>query len=108
MAYAKEAHSITTAETRNVMVDMSGFLDDAEVLTGTPTIQADAALTITDTQINASIVTINGISVAVGKAISFKVASTTAGQYEVDILCATDAGQTVEGTIRLGVKTTVV
>ena len=99
-------HTITTEEVRNVLVDMSGPLETSELLTGTPDIQADAALTISDIQINSAVVTINGSSVAIGKAVLFKVTPSTSGRYSIEIVCGTDAGQTIEDKIVLHVLAT--
>ena len=107
MARARESHSITTEEVRNVMVDMSGLLDSLETLTSPPAIQAPAGLTISNAQINAAEATINGSQVAIGQAVSFTVTPSLAGSYTIEIVCSTSSGQTVEGRITLIVKTTL-
>lgn len=102
---APQIREITTDEKpRIVSVDFSSMLGSGELLAGAPTIQGSDDLTITDEQVNASAVTINGISVADGKAVQFKVETDVAGQYKIEILCGTDAGQVLEGAIRLNVR----
>ena len=106
MATSKQSHSITTDEARNVAVDMGGFLSGAETLTGTPQTQALNALTITDVQINSSVLTVNGRQAEIGQAVLFKASSSNVGRYLIDVVCSTDAGQTVEGTITLSIVAT--
>ena len=106
MSRAKELHSITTDETRNVMVDMSAPLELTEVLTGLPDVQSSANLIITDVQINSSPLDINGKTVPLGQAVLFKASSSAAGQYNIEIVCTTDQGQTIEGSLILNVNNT--
>ena len=103
---APEVRSITTDETRNVAIDCSDMLDSGELLTGTPMIQCSASLTITNQQVNASAVVINGQSVAAGKAIQFTVTSGTPGSYAVEAKCSTDGSQVIEGRLKLLVEKT--
>lgn len=100
---APQVHELTTDETRNISVDMSGLLDSGELLTGTPTVTGSVPLTITNQQKNASALTINGSSVAAGLAVSFTLACSTAGSYTIEVKCGTDASQTVEGYIKVNV-----
>lgn len=106
---AEEVGRITTNEVRIISVDFSGQLDDGELLTGTPTVTAPvgSGLVLTQKQVNASAVTINDVSCAAGTAVQFKcdATSATAGsRYEVEIICGTDAGQTIEGNVILKVQ----
>ncbi len=101
---APQIRELTTDETRNISVDMSGLLDDGEVLVGAPTIECSDSLTVDNEQINTAAVVINGDSVAVGCAVQFTVASTVRGAYTIDIKCSTDANQVVEGIIKIAVK----
>lgn len=98
---APEWHDMSTDETRNVSVDMAAMLDAGELLTGTPSIQCSANITVTNPQVNAVAVTINGRECAAGEAVQFKVSCTVPEDYRLEIVCSTDAGQTVEGAIRL-------
>lgn len=100
---APQLHTMTTEEVRNISVDMSFFLDDGELLDGTPDVQCSADLTITNAQISTAAVLINGEQVAIGMAIQFTVEAPIVGRYTIELLCTTDAGQTVEGSIQLNV-----
>lgn len=99
---------MTTDEVRIISIDMSGKLDTGELLTGTPTIEADAALTITGETVNGSSIVVNGATLAAGKAVQFKVTPSTSGRYVIDTICTTDAGQTIEYSIVLVVEATAV
>jgi hypothetical protein len=101
---AAQAYEISPDELRNISVDMSGLLDEGELLTGTPEVQASEFLTIVDAQINSVAVTINGTSVAAGLAVQFRVSSLVEDDYFIEVLCDTDGGQIVEGTLHLTVR----
>lgn len=101
---APQIHNISTDETRNVSVDMTALLDDGETITGSPTVQCDASITVTNEQYNAAAVTINGVSVAAGKAVQFTVEPSARGLYPVEIVAQTSEGQTLEATIKLSVS----
>ena len=104
---ARQEHEITDDEVRVVSVDFRFKLDDGETLTGTPTVTVptSSGLVFTQKQVNASTIVVNGVSLAAGLAIQFKAAATaaTVGDYSVNILCGTSAGQTVQGRVRLSV-----
>lgn len=101
---APQIRAITTDELRNISVDLSALLDAGELLSGIPAIQCSDDLTIANPQVNGGAVEINGALVAMGMAVQFQVSSQVAGSYRVEILCGTDAGQTVEAEIRLTVR----
>jgi hypothetical protein len=101
---APQIHEMTTDEARNISVDMSGLLDDGELLIGTPDIQASADLEVEMARVNDEPVAINGVTVAAGMAVQFRASSTVANRYFVDIVCTTDAGQTIEGSVSIVVK----
>ena len=101
---APQLNEMTLAEARNFAVDFGSMLDAGELLTGTPTVTGDASLTITNKQVSAAELTINGSTVAIGEAVQFKIDADTAGYYTVTITCATDASQTLEGRIRIRVS----
>ena len=72
---APERPTLAVGETRNFAVSFAGVLDSGETLTGTPTI---AEVTTTDLTIGSKLVsttalTINGVSVAAGLAVTFSV-----------------------------------
>lgn len=105
---APQVHPISTSELRNVAVDFSGKLDSGELLTGTPTVTevGTSDLVLASKQVNAADRIINGATVATGKAVQFTVdaSGSSAGQRRtVDIVCGTDAGQTVHGRVVLKV-----
>lgn len=104
---AGELRSFTTDSARNVSVDMRGFLDAGELLTGTPSIECSVDLVVTSPQINSVARKINGRSVPAGQAVLFKVESAVAGTYYAEIVCATDGGQVIEGAISLVVEDSV-
>lgn len=104
---AEQIHDISTDEVRNVSVDMTALLDDGEVLTGIPTIECSAALTITNEQRNGTAITVNGTEVAANCAVQFTVAASEPGRYILEVVCSTDGSQTVEGRIILYVKRTL-
>ena len=104
---ARQIHEVTTLEVAVVSVDMRGVLDDAETLTGTPTITppTGSGLVFTNKTVNSATIEVNGVSLAAGQAVQFK-ADATAGvvaRYELDIVCGTSAGQTRHGRITLDV-----
>ena len=103
MPSAPQVHSITSDETRNISVDMSGLLDAGELLTGTPTVQCSDDLMITNVQLNTGTVSINNRDVAAGKAVQFTVSSSVAGYYGIEILVGTSSAQTLEGQLNLSV-----
>jgi hypothetical protein len=101
---ARQIHTISTDELRNVSVDMSAMLADDEVITGAPSIQCSADLVITNEQYNSAAIDINGETVAIGKAVQFTVESTAPGKYRIEVLANTSEGQVVEGAITLNVS----
>lgn len=107
VATATQIHTISTDETRNVSVDMTGLLDSGELLTGTPTVEGSASLTFTNQQVNVSELTIDGATVAVGKAVQFTVSSSVQSNYKVEIVVATDGSQTVEAIVQINVRNTI-
>lgn len=103
---APQVRETTTAATRNVSVDFTGALDSSETLTGTPALQSSGALTTSGAQVNTSVIVINGVSVAIGKAVQFTVSAAAKGKYLIEIVVTTSGGQTLEGAVRLNVTTT--
>lgn len=103
---APQVHSMSTDEVRNIAVDMGAMMNSGETISGTPTIEGKAALTITNAQSNSSALTINRRTVAVGEAAQFTAACVVAGTYIIDILCSTTESQTIEGKITLVVEET--
>lgn len=105
MITVREVKVKHSGETRNAAVAMSGCLDSGETLTGTPTI-TDAAnvLTLTNKAVSGATLTIDGVSVPAGEAVTFTVAGGTDGTlYTITITCGTSAGQTVRRKVKLRV-----
>lgn len=87
---------ISEGAKRNVAIDFTADLNDDELLTGTVTVTENTTtdLTIANKQVNVAIIDINGVDVAVGKAVMFSVdaANAVAGQlYILDLSVATDS-----------------
>jgi len=104
---APERPVIAVGETRNVAVSFVDVLDDDELLTGTPTIVEVTTndLTLTNKTVNTSVLTINGHSVAIGKAIQFKVSGQLVANspYTIKITVSTNAAQTLVKYVVLSV-----
>lgn len=93
-----------SSETRNAAVSMSGCLDSGETLSGTPTVAA-TGITITSPAVSGSALTIDGVSVPAGEAVTFKVAGGTAGtDYTITITVSTSASQTIVRKVLLKVS----
>lgn len=68
----------TVGETRNGAISLFSTLDDAELLTGTPTITSTpSGLTFAQVKVNTVEVEVNELQVPVGKAIQFSVSGGT-------------------------------
>src|SRR4051812_28428419 len=92
MTKAREIPTKHPSETRTAGVSFVNVLESGESLTGTPTVTATpSGLTISNIQTNAVAVTINGASVAVGKAVLFSVAGGNNGKkYQLEVQCSTN------------------
>jgi len=92
---AKQIHTKRVSETRNISLDISGYLDDGELATGTVTMAvsgADAVLTTASPAVSTGALTIEGVSVPTGEALTVSVVAGTAGvRYGVQFSVATDA-----------------
>jgi hypothetical protein len=96
-------------EVRNVAVDFTELLDSGESLTGTPTVTeiTTTDLTFANVAVNTAILTIYGVSVAVGKAVQFKVSGQLAGvTYKIKLSATTDAtpAQTIIRKVKFPTK----
>lgn len=100
---------VDASAVRNGAVDFKNQLDSGELLTGAPTVTEQTpggspGLTITNTAVNTSALTLNGDSVAVGQAVQFKVTDIVAGtMYMLKISANTDStpAQTLIGYVRM-------
>ena len=100
-----EVREISAGATEVVSVDCVDFLDTGELFTGTLTITEDTTtdLTLSNKVVSTASLTISDRTVAIGKAIQFKVTGQVAGvTYLVFITCTTDA--TVARVAKFGLK----
>ena len=103
---APQIQSKTASEVRTVAVSFVGKLDIGELLTGSPTVAevTTTDLTIAAEAVSASALTILGETVAIGKAVTFRVSGGTAGtDYTIRVTVGTDASNTVITNVTLRV-----
>jgi len=112
ISIAPQLHEIAIGETRAVAVDCIGKLESnspEELLTGTPTIVevTTSVLTLASKAVSTAALTINGSTVAIGKAVQFTCApgaSAVVGKtYLIKITVGTDSSQTVIGHVKVKV-----
>lgn len=107
MVFATQIRSKGSQETRNVAVSYADKLEAGELLTGTPTItDSTGDLTLSNKVVSTGSLTINGVSVAAGAAVTFTVAGGTASTtYDIRIQCGTDAtnAQTFDDHVQIEV-----
>lgn len=104
---APQDHELYEGEVRNIAANMAGLMDEGETLSSIVSIQDDSGLlSITSEQINSSSVEVNGVDVAAGLVVQFRVDRNGAanGCYLVDIECLSSAAQEVTGSVRLLLK----
>lgn len=86
---------LATGDVRNCAVSFAEQLDAGEALTGTPTVQEQTTtdLTIASVAVSTTVLAINGVSVAVGEAVQFKVSGqlTTHTPYKLKITATTNS-----------------
>lgn len=108
MSTAPQRPSASVGSVRNVAVSFANKLDSGELLTGTPTVvdanpNSPEDLTISNIVVNTAVLTINGVSVAVGEAVQCSVSGFVAASfpYTLTVTVGTDAtpAQTLIGTI---------
>lgn len=94
------------SEVRLCSVSFDGKLDAGESLTGTPSVDAVAGLTFSNASVSTSELTINGVSVAAGRALQFMVAASATGEYTIPVSCSTDStpAQTLRAKLSLTVE----
>ena len=89
---ALQQPTIFDGETRLAAVSFVGLLDDGELLTGTPTIVPVTDLTFSNISRNSAAKTINKKSVAINKAVLFKITGQVKDKtYTVEVTCGTDS-----------------
>ena len=107
---AKEVHTKTQGEVRNVSVSFVGMLDAGELLTGIPIVAevGTSDLTITSPAVNTAQLTILGKNVEIGQAVTFSVSGGDPAvfDYQIGIIVSTDAtpAQTIVRRIRINVE----
>lgn len=105
-AVSPEIRCKTESEVRNLAVDFSGRLDSGELLTDTPTaVDGSNTITTSSVAVSTTVLTINGITVAVGKAVQFAVddAGSAGTTYTFKVTVPTDSTpvQTLIANVRL-------
>lgn len=103
---APQIYNVATGETRNISVDFQGLLDSGELLTGTPTVTevTTADLTLASKAVSTAALTINGVTAAIGEAVTFSVTGVQAAKIYSILITATTTStpaQTVQGTVRV-------
>lgn len=94
---ADQQYEIKAGSIRNISVDCRGWLDEGESLTGTPTVTITTAAvppTLDNKIVSGAVLIIDGESVPIGKAIQFRITTTTGttlGGYTITVSCGTDA-----------------
>jgi hypothetical protein len=106
---APQVREVSTNEVRIISADFKGKLDEGELLTGTPTITEVSTdhLTLSSKQVSTVELVVNQRRCAIGEVAQFKVDASGAAPgttYEVDIICGTDRGQTIDGRISIYVR----
>ena len=110
-AEAPQIPCVLDGETRNGKASFANKLDSGELLTGSPTITelGTTDLTIANAAVSTAALTINGVSVDTGEAITFKASGFVANKiYRLLLQCGTDSSpaQTLRGIARLVVAAT--
>jgi hypothetical protein len=107
MATTQEIPSKRPNEVRNGAISLVDCLEDAETIASVSSVTATpAGLTFSNIQSNSAVIEVKGESVAIGKAIQFRVAGGTSGvSYSGVATASTTAtpSQTVEVTFTLAV-----
>lgn len=90
-----EERYISAGATRMVSVSFAKWLDGSASLTGTPTVVevGTSALTLANKAVNASAIVVNGVTVAIGKAVQFSVVTPSDGagtNYRVRVTATTN------------------
>ena len=84
---------ISVGAQRVVSIDLQDDLRSGVLLTGTPTVEevGGSDLSIDNKAVNVASLTIDGRTVAIGKAIQFRVSGQKAGKtYQIDVSCGTN------------------
>lgn len=92
---ARERPVTAAGETNLFSVSFDGVLDSGETITGTPTATEETSsdLTISNVTASSTALTINNVSVAIGRAVQFKVVGQLVAtrDYTIKITVVTDS-----------------
>jgi hypothetical protein len=89
MVKAPQIHTKHPSAVQNAAVSFDALLEPGETLTGTPTVTG-TGLTIDNARVSDVDLTVNGATVAAGRAIQFRVAGGNSGTtYEIRVTCDT-------------------
>lgn len=90
---APQEYDKAVSEVRNVAYDFTPLLDEGESLTGTPTVTiTPSGPTVSNAAVNVAALTILGETVAIGKAVQFRVSGGSSGvTYTFTISVATNS-----------------
>ena len=90
-----QQYVISTGDTDVISINYTDYLDSGELLTGTPTVVevTTSALTLSNKAINTAtyVEADTGNTVAISKAVQFKISCTTAGVYRIRVTVSTNA-----------------
>lgn len=91
MVKAPQIHTKRSTAVMNGAVSFDELLESGETLTGTPTVTGSpSGLTIDNARVSTGELTINGVAVATGRAVQFRVSSGTSGTtYTLTATCGT-------------------
>ena len=107
-ATAQQLPSKTVSEVRNAAVSFDDVLDEGELLTGTPSVDAVTDLTFSNIAVSTTILEINGKDVPVGRAMQFKVTGGLVANspYTIPVQATSDStpAQTLRGKCLLEVE----
>lgn len=94
---------VSVGDTELCAIDYTDWLDSGETLTGTPTVVevTTSALTLASKAVNSAAVVILGETVAIGKAVLFKVSGQQASvTYRIRVTVSTTGGTVARTVVR--------
>lgn len=91
MVKAPQIHTKHPDAAQNAAVSFDELLEGAEALTGTPTVTGSpSGLTIDNARVSTGELTIDGQTVATGRAVQFRVSGGTSGDtHTIKVVCGT-------------------
>ena len=93
MPDSAQVNFLLVGETRNGAVSFDSWLGTNETITGTPTVTGSpSGLTIDNAQVNTGTIEVNGLEVAIGKGVLFRVTGgTSCTDYLLTITVTTNS-----------------